>query len=101
MSATTLYGLLASGLVGLGLFVLIIHPTALTRLIGFNIAGAGIFLIFGVAGKRGAAAGLAADPIPQALVITGIVVAFAASALAVALMLRLARADDGGEDGAS
>jgi multicomponent Na+:H+ antiporter subunit C len=29
------------------------------------------------------------DPVPQALVITGIVVAFAATALAVALLLRL------------
>jgi multicomponent Na+:H+ antiporter subunit C len=29
------------------------------------------------------------DPVPQALVITGIVVAFSATALAVALMLRL------------
>lgn len=96
MSATTLYGLLASGLVGLGLFVLIIHRTALTRLLGFNIAGAGIFLIFGIAARRGAAAGLAADPVPQALVITGIVVAFAASALAVTLMLRLG-SEEGGE----
>jgi multicomponent Na+:H+ antiporter subunit C len=32
---------------------------------------------------------MGADPIPQALVITGIVVAFAGSALAVALLLRL------------
>jgi multicomponent Na+:H+ antiporter subunit C len=32
---------------------------------------------------------LPADPVPQAMVITGIVVAFAASALAVALALRL------------
>ena len=39
--------------------------------------------------RRGAAAGLGGDPVPQALVITGIVVAFAATALAVALLLRL------------
>jgi multicomponent Na+:H+ antiporter subunit C len=32
---------------------------------------------------------MAADPVPQAMVITGIVVAFAATALAVALLLRL------------
>lgn len=98
MTGTTLYGLLAAGLVGVGLFVLIVHQTTLMRLLGFNVAGAGIFLLFGVAARRGAAAGLAADPVPQALVITGIVVAFAASALAVALMLRLeeARRDRGG-----
>jgi multicomponent Na+:H+ antiporter subunit C len=44
--------------------------------------------MFGVMARRGAAAGWTADPIPQALVITGIVVGFSATALAVALMLR-------------
>ena len=34
-------------------------------------------------------AGLDGDPVPQALLITGIVVAFSATALAVALLLRL------------
>jgi multicomponent Na+:H+ antiporter subunit C len=62
-----------------------------------------VFLLFGVAAVRGAGAGLAADPVPQAIVITGIVVAFAASAIAVALVLRLAAATreeaDGREDG--
>jgi multicomponent Na+:H+ antiporter subunit C len=48
-----------------------------------------VFLFFGVVARRGAAVGLGGDPVPQALVITGIVVAFAATALAVALLLRL------------
>jgi multicomponent Na+:H+ antiporter subunit C len=48
-----------------------------------------VFLLFGVVARRGAAAGLLADPVPQAIVITGLVVAFAATALAVALLLRL------------
>jgi multicomponent Na+:H+ antiporter subunit C len=48
-----------------------------------------VFLFFGVVARRGAAAGLGADPVPQALVITGIVVAFAATAMAIALLLRL------------
>jgi multicomponent Na+:H+ antiporter subunit C len=46
-------------------------------------------VLFGVVARRGAAAGLGGDPVPQALVITGLVVAFAATALAVALLLRL------------
>jgi multicomponent Na+:H+ antiporter subunit C len=45
--------------------------------------------MFGVIARRGAAAGLNGDPVPQALVITGIVVAFSATAIAVALLLRL------------
>ncbi|MBV8797193.1 MAG: NADH-quinone oxidoreductase subunit K, partial [Hyphomicrobiales bacterium] len=55
----------------------------------FNVMGSGVFLVFGIVARKGAAAGLPSDPVPQAMVITGIVVAFAASALAVALVLRL------------
>jgi multicomponent Na+:H+ antiporter subunit C len=51
--------------------------------------GSGVFLVFGIVARRGADAGFRFDPVPQAMVITGIVVAFAASALAVALILRL------------
>lgn len=85
----TLFGLCGAILAGVGLFVVIVHPRVLRKIVGFNLLGAGIFIVFGVAAKRGAAAGLASDPIPQALVITGIVVAFAATALAVALLRRL------------
>ena len=48
-----------------------------------------MFLLFGAIAYRGAGAGLGGDPVPQALLITGIVVAFSATALAVALLLRL------------
>ncbi|MGD9803253.1 MAG: NADH-quinone oxidoreductase subunit K [Hyphomicrobiaceae bacterium] len=85
----TLLGLCGAALVGIGLFVVIVHPRLLRKIVGFNLLGAGIFLVFGVAAMRGAAAGLASDPVPQALVITGIVVAFSATALAVALVRRL------------
>ena len=89
MSAATLAGLIGAALVGLGLFGLITHPQPLRKILAFNLIGSGVFLLFGIIARRGAAAGFAADPVPQAMVITGIVVAFAASALAIALMLRL------------
>ena len=85
-----LFGLCGAALVGIGLFSVVTHPGLLRRIVGCNILGAGIFLVFGVVARRGGAAGFAADPVPQALVITGIVVAFSASALAVALLRRLA-----------
>jgi multicomponent Na+:H+ antiporter subunit C len=91
MSATVLFGLAGSALVGLGLYGLITHPEPLRKILAFNLLGGGVFLLFGVVARRGAAAGLLADPVPQAIVITGIVVAFAATALAVALLLRLFR----------
>jgi multicomponent Na+:H+ antiporter subunit C len=89
MTPSVLAGLVGAALVGLGLYGLILHPHPLRKLLAFNLIGSGVFLVFGIIARRGAAAGLRFDPVPQAMVITGIVVAFAASALAVALILRL------------
>jgi len=89
MNAITLFGLCGPALVGLGLFGLITNPQPVRKILAFNILGSGTFLLFGVIARRGAAAGLDGDPVPQALVITGIVVAFAATAMAIALLLRL------------
>jgi len=94
MSAATLFGICSAGLIGLGLFGLIVSLQPLRRILAFNLLGSGVFLFFGVVARRGAAAGLGADPVPQALVITGIVVAFSATALAVALVLRLLMASE-------
>ena len=91
MSEATLYGLCGAVLVGLGLFGLIVHPQPLRKILAFNLIGGGVFLLFGVVARRGAAAGFGGDPVPHALIITGIVVAFAATALAIALLLRLCR----------
>jgi len=90
----TLFGLGAAALVGIGLYGLIVLPHPLRKIIAFNVMGSGVFLLFGALAKRGAVAGLLADPVPQALLITAIVVAFAASALAVALIVRLIEATD-------
>lgn len=98
MTSLTLYGLCAAALVGLGLYGLICLPGLLRKILAFNLLGSGVFLLFGVIGRRGggvltlAGTGADVDPVPQALVITGLVVAFAATAIAVALLLRLADA---------
>ena len=89
MTSATLAGLVGAALVGLGLYGVIADPQPLRKILAFNLIGSGVFLVFGIVARKGAAAGLSADPVPQAMVITGIVVAFAASALAVALTLRL------------
>jgi multicomponent Na+:H+ antiporter subunit C len=89
MSAATLAGLVGAALVGLGLYGLIVNPQPLRKILAFNLIGSGVFLVFGIVARGGAGAGFPADPVPQAMVITGIVVAFAASAVAVALILRL------------
>jgi multicomponent Na+:H+ antiporter subunit C len=89
MTEATLYGLCSAVLFGVGMFGMIIHPQPLRKILAFNLIGGGVFLLFGAVARRGAAAGLGGDPVPQALIITGLVVAFAATALAVALLLRL------------
>lgn len=89
MDAATLFGLCAALLVGVGVYALIVNPEPLRKIIAFNVLGAGVFMLFGAIARRGAGAGWGGDPVPQALLITGLVVAFCATALAVALLLRL------------
>jgi multicomponent Na+:H+ antiporter subunit C len=89
MNAGTLFGLCAAVVIGVGVFGLIVSPHPLRKILAFNVIGSGVFLLFGAIARRGAAAGMGGDPVPQALLITGIVVAFSATALAVALLLRL------------
>lgn len=96
MTGPTLFGLCGAALVGLGLYGLICQPGALRKVLAFNLIGSGVFLLFGAIARRGggvlalAGTGVDGDPVPQALVITGLVVAFAASAIAVGLLVRLA-----------
>lgn len=94
MTIETLFALTACALVGIGLYGLIAQPHPLRKLVAFNIMGSGVFVLFGALAKRGAAAGLPADPVPQALLITAIVVAFAATAVTTALLVRLIEATD-------
>ncbi|MBS8241070.1 Na+/H+ antiporter subunit C [Marinobacter lipolyticus] len=84
MTASLLYALAGAVLFGMGLYGLLRLPHLLRKLLAFNIMGSGVFLVMvGLPQHRGGA-----DPIPQALVLTGIVVAIAATALAVVLMRR-------------
>jgi multicomponent Na+:H+ antiporter subunit C len=86
MTVCALWGAVA---VGLGLYGMIVSPQPLRKILAFDLLGSGVFLLLGVVARRGAAAGFGGDPVGQALVITGVVVAFAATALTGALWLRL------------
>jgi multicomponent Na+:H+ antiporter subunit C len=89
MSVATIFGLCAAVLIGIGVYGLIVMAHPLRKIMAFNIIGSGVFILFGAVAQRGAGAGFGGDPVPQALLITGIVVAFSATALAVALLVRL------------
>lgn len=94
MTIETFYALCAAALVGIGLYGMIVLAHPLRKIIAFNVTGTGVFVLFAALAKRGGVAGVPADPVPQALLITAIVVAFAASALAIALIVRLIEASD-------
>ncbi|MBX3706127.1 MAG: NADH-quinone oxidoreductase subunit K [Pseudomonadales bacterium] len=102
MTGITLFGLTGALVIGLGVFGLVARHHLVHRVLAFNLIGSGIFLLFGALASRSPNG---TDPVPQALVITGIVVALAATALAVTLITRFAEASgrthlpDDSEDG--
>ena len=87
MSTAILYSLLGVVLFCLGLYALIKHAPLLRKIIAINIMGSGIFLVLIALANR--FDHLPPDPIPHAMVITGIVGAISATALALTLLLRL------------
>jgi multicomponent Na+:H+ antiporter subunit C len=87
MNPSILYGLAGAAMVGIGLYGLIAHRHLLRRILGFSLASSGAFLLFGSFAARHPT--LAADPVPQAMIITGIIVALAGTALGLALAVRI------------
>ena len=87
MSASLIYALTGAVLFSLGLYALIIHRHLMRKILALNIMGSAVFLLLVALARRSGEAG--PDPVPHAMVITGIVVAVSATALALTLMLRL------------
>ena len=93
LTAQWLYGLAGCLIVGLGLRSALLQAALLQRVIAINVMGSGVFLVLIAVAYRGT--DTAPDPVPHALVLTGIVVAVSATALALALARRLrAERDD-------
>jgi multicomponent Na+:H+ antiporter subunit C len=87
----TIYGLTGAALFALGVRGALVHRHLLGRVLAINVCGAGVFLVLVALAYRGPV--LAPDPVPHALVLTGIVVAVSATALALALGRRLGEAE--------
>lgn len=89
MTTGVWYALIGAGLVGLGLHSLVLTPNLLRKIISLNIMGNGVFLILiSMATRLPDAVNPVPDPVPQAMVLTGVVVAVSATALALALVRR-------------
>ena len=87
MNTAILYALAGVGLFCLGLYSLINQPHLLRKILAINIMGSGVFLLLVALAKR--TINGQPDAVPHAMVITGIVVAISATAMALTLMLKL------------
>jgi multicomponent Na+:H+ antiporter subunit C len=87
ISSAILYAVTGSGLFSLGLYGLIMYAHLLRKILAINVMGSGIFLLLVALAYRNPDQ---PDVVPHAMVITGIVVAVSATALAIGLMLKLA-----------
>lgn len=84
-----LYALLGIGLFCIGLHALIVREHLLRKILAINVMGSAVFLELVALAQR---TETVPDAVPQAMVITGIVVAVSATAFAIALTLKLTAA---------
>lgn len=94
MSLALLYGLAGIALVAMGLYAALAARHVLRRLLGLNVLGSGVFMMLVALASRTTDIATRPDPVPHAMVLTGIVVAVSATALALALLRRM-HAHDG------
>jgi multicomponent Na+:H+ antiporter subunit C len=96
-----LYLLAGAALFAIGFYSLLVQAHLLRRIMALNVMGSGVFLVYLALGAQ--TAGAIPDPVPQAMVLTGIVVSVCATGLALALADRVQAAtgrvelDDYGE----
>lgn len=85
ISSPIMYALAGTALFVMGAVGVILHAHLVRKILAFNVMGSGSFLVLvGLAQRDGSL-----DYVPHAMVLTGIVVSVAATALALALSRRL------------
>jgi multicomponent Na+:H+ antiporter subunit C len=86
VSPWTLYAVSGVAVMAMALYGLFFSRHLVRRVIAANLVGGGVFLFLVALARRSSAM---PDPVPHALVLTGIVVSVSATALALALARRL------------
>ncbi len=85
MTTGFVFAITGGALFALGAAGIVLIGDLMRRILAFNLMGSGAFLVLvGLAQRYDVA-----DPVPHAMVLTGIVVAVAATALALALVRKL------------
>ena len=87
LSELVIYVAASAMLFGLGVYGVLISIHALRKLLAVNVMGTSVFLLLVTIGRRDGGI----DPVLQAMVLTGIVIAVSATALAVSLLVALYR----------
>ena len=82
-------------LFGIGFHSLLVQSHLLRRILALNVMGGSVFLVYIALGAQ--TPGAIPDPVPHAMVLTGIVVSVCATGLALVLADRLQAAADPGE----
>lgn len=94
MAVPAYYGVAGVALFLIGLYAVITRREPFRKILALNIMSSGVFLFLVAAAFRGT--GAMPDPVPHALVLTGIVVSISATALGLWLVVesRRDRRDD-------
>lgn len=88
MTQVLWYALVGVGLITIGLLGLVLHRHLLRRVLALNVTSSGVFLIFVALARRSETL---PDPVPHAMILTGLVVSVSATALALVLISRVQR----------
>ena len=92
MNTVTLYSIVGIFLFAIALYSLIVFDHLLRKILALNIMSSGIFLMLVAVAHR--PPNNPSDPVPHAMVLTGIVVAVSATALALTLACRIHELDE-------
>jgi len=87
MTAASLYALCGVALLGIGFYAAVVHVHQLRKVLAVNVMGSGVFLVLVALAYRTPNA--PPDPVPHAMVLTGVVVAVSATAVALSLVRRI------------
>lgn len=89
MTQDLIYSITSIGLFSIGFYGLIALPHILRKMLAMNIMSTGVFMLLLTTANHGSII----DPIPHALVLTGIVVAVAGTALCLKLAVNINKLD--------
>lgn len=87
MTIPLLYVMVGILLLGMGLYSLVTDEHLVKKILALNVSGGGVFLFLIAFAAQ--TSGPAPDPVPHAMVLTGIVVAVSATAVALTLACRI------------